>query len=103
MREKGYDPKACYGSIPNYLRWAVGMKKGSDVSFGIDLGWFFYLHDRHYRNERKKRHTRTRTDFLLKRRTRNKFGNFNKKFLGLYVSTVMWLVLRPCGYFTWVK
>ena len=102
-KEEGYDPKACYGSIPNILKPFLGMKKGSDISFGVDLGYFFYLHDRHYRNERKVRQTRLVCDNLLSKRTLNKFKSNRKYLLGLYIASAFWIALRPFGYFTWVK
>ena len=100
---KKYNKKTCYGSIPNCFKFLFGMRKGSDNSFGINLGYIFYLHDRQYRNESKIRYTRIKSDNLLGRRIYTKFKIAGKYLLGYYVAFSFWIVLRPFGYFSWKK
>jgi len=54
VEEEGYNPKK------NYCTWSP------DTILGVTINHGCYLHDRHYRNERKHRFTRKGADQLLR-------------------------------------
>lgn len=63
-----YDPKENYCS------------SSPDVIFGVTINYGCYLHDRHYRNERKERYTRLQADRLLRNCIYRDLKNSNVPF-----------------------
>ena len=61
------------------------------------------MHDREYRNERKKRKTRKEADEMLRKYVFEEFKVKNKEFLGWFVSNFMYYYLRIFGRCSWVK
>ena len=81
-KEKGFDPKAKYCSF------------FPDKMFGVSYKYGCYLHDREYRNERKKRLTRGETDVQLFSSVRYYFSKANKKGIGLFWAVLMYVGVR---------
>lgn len=89
--EKGYDPKADYCSL------------SPDTLFGVKFSYACYLHDRHYRNERKQRLSRLEADKLMRERIFSRFKKKEKRMLGIIVGSIYYYVMRLVGWRTWVK
>ncbi|KKL23576.1 hypothetical protein LCGC14_2423970 [marine sediment metagenome] len=90
-KEKGFDPKA------NYCTYFP------DEMFGVTYKYGCYLHDRQYRNERKKRLTRVDTDVQLFNAVRYYFRKANKNFIGFFWAFLMYLGVRILCKWNWVK
>jgi hypothetical protein len=90
-KEKGYDPKADYCSL------------SPDTLFGVKFSYACYLHDRHYRNERKQRYSRKEADQLMRDHIFKRFNENHKKKLGFIVGNVYYYVMRVIGWRTWIK
>ncbi len=90
-KEKGFDPEANYCTM------------FPDVMFGVDYRYGCYLHDREYRNERKRRLTRDGADVLLFNAVRYYFRKANKKFIGNIIAFLMYFGVRIFNKKFWVK
>ena len=89
--EKGFDIDANYCS------------SSPETLFGVRFNYACYLHDRHYRNERKHRLTRLEADRLLRKVIRDYYNKANKKFIGFIVSSVYYVFVRTFGWKWWEK
>lgn len=90
-KEKGFNPKANYCTM------------FPDVMFGVDYRYGCYLHDRHYRNERKNRLTREETDVQLFEAVRYYFKKANKKLIGIFWAFLMYVGVRIFNKRYWVN
>ena len=74
-----------------------------DTLFGVNYSYACYLHDREYRNERKKRQTRKEADKQLKEGVIYSFNKSNKPYLGLLIANLMYSFERMFGKINWVN
>jgi len=74
-----------------------------DEIFGVRYNYGCYLHDRHYRDERKIRKTRKEADKLLRDEVYKSFVIKDKKFIGWIWSRLMYIGVRLLGKPTWVN
>ena len=77
--------------------------KFPDKIFDVNYNHGCYLHDRHYRNERKHRFTRKNADKLLRDIVYRKFADKNKKVIGFIWSRIMYIGVRLLAKKYWVK
>lgn len=73
-----------------------------DELFGVRFNFGCYLHDRHYRNEVKRRLTRKQADSLLKQRIQKSFNIAGKPKIGKLVSWVYYIAVRLTARRFWV-
>ena len=74
-----------------------------DSIAGVNYKYGCYLHDRHYRNERKVRLSRKDSDILLRDVVYRKFEEKDKKIIGFIVSRLMYVGVRLFAKLSWVK
>lgn len=74
-----------------------------DKMFGVKYNYGCYLHDRHYRNERKNRLPRKSADLLLKRKVKEYFDKAGLNKLGTIWSYIMYKGTRWFAWIAWVK
>lgn len=86
-----YNPKENYCSF------------SPDSVFGVKINYGCYIHDRHYRDEMKKRKTRLEADNELYNYIVEDFKKAGKPRLGRLVGIYYWMAVRFfCGLF-WMK
>ena len=90
-KEKGFNPNADYCT---YF---------PDEMFGVSYKYGCYLHDRQYRNERRKRLTREETDVQLFESVRYYFRKANKKGIGLIWAVLIYIGVRVLCRWKWVE
>ncbi|HED06288.1 MAG TPA: hypothetical protein ENI61_06365 [Ignavibacteria bacterium] len=90
-KEKGFDKSKKYCNvIPDKL-------------FGVSYKYACYLHDRQYRNERKKRLSREETDLLLFKGIRYYFHKSHKLIIGSIWGFLVYSGVRIFSKIYWVK
>lgn len=82
MKEEGYDPTADYCTL------------FPDKMLGVNYNYGCYLHDRHYRNERKRRLSRKDADKLLFKQVFLAYSKRKMYSFGLIWASLMYLGVR---------
>lgn len=74
-----------------------------DKAFGVRYNYHCYLHDRQYRNEVKQRKSRLEADRDLKKGVFLEYKTANKKFIGFFMSWIIFLGAFALGFITWKR
>lgn len=74
-----------------------------DKLFGVNFNFGCYQHDRQYRNEVVKRKTRKEADTMMRSIILKKYIAKNKKYIGLFVSSIYYYGVRIFARKAWTK
>ncbi len=74
-----------------------------DQLFGVRFNYACYLHDRQYRNEVKVRKTRKESDIVLRDIIIKEYSKAGKKWLGIIIGNIYYIVVRMFNKKFWVK